>query len=152
MTRWSKGEGTIELLLREHHLERLTGAAANAEPWFRQADRRLATATHIFEDDPESAFVLAYDAARFAAVALLAQQGLRPTQAGGHVAICDAVKAQFAGPFVALGTLRRRRNELEYPAFPGEHVEVNEVSEAIEAAQALLQKARAVVPHLGLFG
>jgi hypothetical protein len=38
----------------------------------------LETAAAIVADDPESAFVLAYDAARFVGEALLAQQGLRP--------------------------------------------------------------------------
>ena len=35
----------------------------------------------------DSAFVLAYDAARYAARALLAQQGLRPTTSGGHYVV-----------------------------------------------------------------
>ncbi len=67
----------------------------------------------------------------FIGEALLAQQGLRPTQAGGHIAVVDAVRAQFAGPFGALNSLRRRRNELEYPSFPGEHVEPDEVTAAV---------------------
>jgi hypothetical protein len=80
----------------------------------RSAAQRLETAAAVVDDDPESAFVLAYDAARFVGDALLAQQGLRPTQVGGHLAVSDAVRAQFGGPFVALNSLRRR-NELEYP-------------------------------------
>ena len=34
-------------------------------------------------------------AARQACVALLAQQGLRPTTAGGHYAVEEAIRAQF---------------------------------------------------------
>ncbi|MGH3874039.1 MAG: hypothetical protein ACRDSR_21485 [Pseudonocardiaceae bacterium] len=57
----------------------------------------METAEVIALDDPESAFVLAYDAARFVGEALLAQQGLRTTQTGGHLAVSDAVRTQFGG-------------------------------------------------------
>jgi hypothetical protein len=117
----------------------------------KKASQRLETAAAIVADDPESAFVLAYDAARFVGEALLAQQGLRPTQAGGHVAISDAVRAQFAGPFSVLNSLRRRRNELEYPSFPGEHIETDEVTTAIASARGLLTAAQKLVEHLSIF-
>jgi hypothetical protein len=116
-----------------------------------KAAQRLDTAAAIVADDPESAFVLAYDAARFVGEALLAQQGLRPTQAGGHVVVSDAVRAQFAGPFNALNSLRRRRNELEYPSFPGERIEPDEVNAAIATTRALLSAAEKLVEHLGIF-
>ena len=102
-------------------------------------------------DDPESAFILAYDAARFVGEALLAQQGLRPTQAGGHLAVSDAMRAQFGGPLSRLAALRRRRNELEYPAFPGEHVDIDEVTTAITTARNLLDTAHQLIGHLTLF-
>ena len=63
---------------------------------------------------------LAYDAARKAAVALLAVQGLRSTTKGGHIAVQDAVVAQFGGfagmktAFARLGLMRRRRHAAEY--------------------------------------
>ncbi len=137
--------------MAKRHLERISGAAAVAEPWLRQAKRRLDTAKQIADDDPESAFVLAYDGARFVGTALLAQQGLRPTQAGGHLVVCEAVRDQFGGPFAQLGTLRRRRNELEYPAFPGEHVEAAESRNAITTAESLVETAHQLVDHLGIY-
>ncbi|MFI6097381.1 hypothetical protein ACIA8G_17580 [Lentzea sp. NPDC051213] len=151
ISKWPKGADAIEALLAKRHLDRVSGAAAVAEPWLRQAKRRLDTAKQIADDDPESAFILAYDAARFVGTALLAQQGLRPTQAGGHLVVYEAVRDQFGGPFVQLGTLRRRRNELEYPAFPGEHVEATESRGAIAIAESLAETARQLVDHLGLF-
>jgi hypothetical protein len=138
VSRWSQGAQEIEQLLARRHLERVQGARVDGMPWLEKARRRLDTAEAIAVDDPESAFVLAYDAARFVGEALLAQQGLRPTQSGGHLAVSDAVRAQFGGPLNGLGTLRRRRNELEYPAFPGEHVEIEEVTAAITTTQNLL--------------
>jgi hypothetical protein len=41
------------------------------------------------------------------------QQGLRPTQRGGHVAVERATRAQFGTGFAAYNLLRRRRNEME---------------------------------------
>lgn len=151
VSRWPQGAQEIEQLLARHHLERVRGASADGTPWLEKARRRLDTAEAIAVDDPESAFVLAYDAARFVGEALLAQQGLRPTQAGGHLAVTDAVRAQFGGPLNGLGALRRRRNELEYPAFPGEHVEIDEVTTAITTAQNLLNAAGRLIEHLALF-
>jgi hypothetical protein len=48
--------------------------------------------------DAYSAYVLGYDAARFAFIALLAQQGLRATSSGGHYVVVTS------GP----GSVRRR--------------------------------------------
>jgi hypothetical protein len=60
---------------------------------------------------------LAYHGARKAATALLAIQGLRPTGAGGHIAVVEAVRTQFAGApgLDALDRLCRRRNEWSTP-------------------------------------
>ena len=70
----------------------------------------------VVAQDPDLAFVLAYDAARKALSALLTYQGLRPTRKGGHYPVKHAVRAQFGSGFRQFGALRRRRNELEYPA------------------------------------
>lgn len=151
MSPWPRGAGTIDALIGKRHVERISGSAALSAPWLTQARRRLSTAEQIVEDDPESAFVLAYDAARFSGVALLAQQGLRPTQAGGHLAVCEAVRDQFGGPFSQLTALRRRRNELEYPAFPGERIDPEEVRSAIEAVHALIEAATQLTEHLTIY-
>lgn len=49
------------------------------------------------DTDPEATCSLAYDAARKSATALLAYQELRPTTAGGHIAVVDVMRAQFPG-------------------------------------------------------
>ena len=67
-----------------------------------------------------SLLVTGFGEARQACVALLAQQGLRPTSAGGHYAIEEVIRAQFGSSLRAFGGLRRRRNELEYPPYPTE--------------------------------
>jgi hypothetical protein len=85
MTRWARGEAEVEQLLRRSELEAVTGVAADGAPLLTQARRTAATATGLVAADAYSAYVLAYDAARFACIALLAQQGLRATASGGHL-------------------------------------------------------------------
>jgi len=69
--------------------------AANGDPLLGKAARTLESATALVERDPDTAYVLAYDAARYSGTALLAQQGLRPTTAVGHHAVETILRAQF---------------------------------------------------------
>lgn len=114
MARWKRGEAEVETLVAAGDLQKLTGAAANGERLLEKASVTLETARSVIERDPDSAFVLAYDAARQALTALLAHQGLRSTTKGGHYAVEQAARAQFGPGFRQFGALRRRRNELEY--------------------------------------
>ena len=118
--RWSNGEAAVERLLAAGHVERVQGAQADGASWLDRARRGLEAARVIAETAPDSSVVLAYDAARQACVALLAQQGLRPTTAGGHYVIEEVIRAQFGPALRSFGGLRRRRNELEYPLYPTE--------------------------------
>jgi hypothetical protein len=151
MTRWTIGEAEIERLLAERQLQQVTGAQANGEHLLGRAARTLSTASDIVDDDPDSAYILAYDAARYAGTALLAQQGLRPTTSGGHYAVEVALRSQFGNGFRPFGAMRRRRNELEYPSGPGETTTPKEAHEAIDYAQQLYDAASRLLPTLGLF-
>lgn len=91
--RWNTGEATVERLLAAGHIERVQGAQADGASWLDRARRGLEAAQVLAETAPDSSIVLAYDAARQACVALLAQQGLRPTTAGGHYVIEEAIRA-----------------------------------------------------------
>ena len=95
--------------------------------------------------------MLAYDAARQALTALLTHQGLRPTTKGGHYAVEQAARAQFGQGFRQFGALRRRRNELEYPERPGDEASVDEASDAVEHAEAIITAANGLLDQLGLF-
>jgi hypothetical protein len=141
----------VEELLRRRELERITGAAAVGAPLLAQADRTTTTAAGLVRTDPYSAYVLAYDAARFACVALLAQQGLRATSSGGHYAVERVVRAQFGSGFRPFGDLRRRRNELEYPHHPADTASEDEARQAIEIAQQLIRAAEALIEQLSFF-
>lgn len=64
------------------HLACISGDAANGYYLLEQGRQRLASARPIAGTDPVGAFELTYDGVRQAAVALLAQQGLRPKLEG----------------------------------------------------------------------
>ena len=149
--RWSTGAAEVERLLAKGHIERVQGAQADGASWLDRARRSLDAARVIAHDPPDSSVVLAYEAARQACVALLAQQGLRPTTAGGHYAVEEVIRAQFGPALLAFGGLRRRRNELEYPLYPTEQATPVEAAETLQTAAELINAAAKLVPSLGFF-
>lgn len=151
MTRWQRGEAEIEQMLADGELQVLTGAAADGGQWLSKARRTLGTATGAAETDPDSAFTLSYDAARFACTALLAQQGLRATTKGGHYATEVAVRAQFGATFDRYGALRRQRNDIEYPLVAAGSLTPDDARSAIAVAAEFAKAADQLLPHLGLF-
>lgn len=151
MARWTRGETDVEALLAAGELQKLTGGAANGRRLLDRAALTLQTARSAVARDPDSAFVLAYDAARQAITALLAHQGLRPTTKGGHYAVERACRAQFGPGFRQFGALRRRRNELEYPERPDDDATADEATEAVAHAQAIINAAEGLIDQLGLF-
>jgi hypothetical protein len=152
MARWEAGQADVERLIAGKDLELVTGAEANGAPLLDKAHHTVATAAEIGTDDPYSSYVLAYDAARVACTALLAQQGLRPTTRGGHYAVEQAVRSQFGHGFRPFGALRRRRNELEYPHLPEDNASTDEAAEAVQTAQHLIAAADQLLPLLSFFG
>lgn len=151
MARWKRGESEVEALIASGELQQLTGDAANGERLLEKASITLQTARSAIQSDPDSAFVLAYDASRQALTAMLAHQGLRPTTRGGHYAVEQAARAQFGPGFRQFGALRRRRNELEYPERPGDDATDEEASQAVENAGAIIMAAKGLLDQLGLF-
>lgn len=151
MIRWSRGQAVIERLLEEGALQQVTGAQTQGEPWLEKARKTLEAASAVTEIDPASACTLAYDAARFACTALLAQQGLRSTTRGGHLAVEDAVRAQFGEGFKPFRNLRIRRNELEYPAYADEDVEAEEATQSLDVARSIMEAASSLLPNLRIF-
>lgn len=151
MAKWPRGEAEVEQLLRKRDLEHVTGAAAHGAPLLARARTTSATAAGLVGTDAYSAYVLAYDAARFACIALLAQQGMRATTDGGHVAVELAVRAQFGEGFRPFADLRRRRNELEYPRLPADTATAEEALQAVDVAQRLITAAEQLLDRLSFF-
>jgi HEPN domain-containing protein len=151
MSSWQRGKASVGQLLANGALEMVTGAAANGLPWLAKARRTLATAASAADTDADSAFTLAYDAARFACTALLTQQGLRPTTRGGHYAVEVAVREQFGGKFNHFGALRRQRNDIEYPRIVSAQLTNADAESAVGLAQQLTEAAQELLPNLRLF-
>ncbi|KMV18321.1 hypothetical protein ACT17_11860 [Mycolicibacterium conceptionense] len=149
---WKPGRETIADLIERRHLERISGDAANGTYLGREATQRLSGARAALEADPAGAFALAYDALRQAVTALLVQQGLRPRSEGGHIAIVEAVQAQFGDAFGPLNSMRRVRNQLEYPRNPSDlDIDRSDAQAAIDTAQRLIEAAERLMPELGMW-
>lgn len=148
---WQSGRQEVIEALCAGELQQVTGGQAAGDGWITQARRKYETAQLISHTDPESAYVTAYDAARFALAGVLAQQGLRATQKGGHLAVEQVIRTQFGTSFVTFSTLRRRRAELEYPAYPGEKVENEELLDALRTVDEIIDGAAQLLPHLSIF-
>ncbi len=87
---WGQGRDTILQMHREGQLETIPANTGHVDLLLQRADANLATVTQIQTTNPGLAYDGLYDAARFALTAILAQQGLRPTRAGGHLAVASS--------------------------------------------------------------
>lgn len=142
MSPWSRGSDKIDQLLEKGDLNRFTGANVGVEALMRRAHQMLATAKSVVDEDPVTAYTVAYDAAKHAASAVLAEQNLRATD---HVTIERALEAQFAGVFSKYGYLRRRRNELDYPVSGEDFADTAEAEKAIKDVNEIIVDAAKII-------
>ena len=151
---WPKGSDVIEDLLSRGHLEQVPANPDEAAYLLERALTHLKTAEREAEEDPEIAYDALYAAARKALTAILRQQGLRPTRAGGHEAVIEAAEAQLvppAGPVLRpYRRLRRQRGQGDYMASEGA-ISPNAVRADLQAATAIVAAAADVVPHMPVF-
>ena len=147
---WEPGRDRIAELLKAAELERVTADRDIAQRLLDDAGRHLATAAAASSSgDLSGAYQLAYDAFRKSAASLLAVQGLRATSRGGHIAIQEAVTAQFGSTvraFRSFGRIRRARNNFEYPSIATPGPSSDDVTDAIRVAT---QAHEAVITILG---
>jgi uncharacterized protein (UPF0332 family) len=152
MTAWQPGREIIATLIDRKHLERISGEAANGDHLLRQARERLAGARAAMDADRVGAFVLAYDSMRQAVTAVLVQQGLRPRVEGGHVAVAQAVEAQFGSSFKSFNSMRRIRNQLEYPRSTADlDLGAADVQRALAQSEAMIGAVERLLPDLGIW-
>lgn len=86
-------------MLAEGRLERVPPSRQQADLLIEQAEAHISSARAIAATDPAGGYAMAYDAARKALLAVLENQGLRPTSVGGHhAALGEAVAAQLVPP------------------------------------------------------
>ena len=156
MSRWAMGANEVTALIEARHLQQVTSDVDTVNALLASARRHIVSARLTVESDPEAAYSVAYDAARKSATALLNHQGLRPTTAGGHLAIVHTIRAQVPGVpgLTSLDRLRRRRNQAEYPD-PRSYnpITIEEANEAISVADACVSTAERLLQldELGVF-
>lgn len=149
MKRWEQGRATMEKLLADQHLQRVTASREHADAMLEQARRYVASARLLAAADPDAGYVLAYDAARKALTAILENQGLRPTSRGGHIAVIDAATAQLDPPMGStlrtVSRMRTRRNRVEYPGPDVAPVTEEELLETLPKVDDVLDLATKVL-------
>jgi HEPN domain-containing protein len=135
---WETGSERIQELINTGELGQVPPDTRLARRLLADAGRHLATAAAAQSTgDLPGAYQLAYDALRKSAASLLEAQGLRATSRGGHVAVQDAVIAQFGSSIRALRSfsrLRRARNSFEYPSTETPGPSEDDVKDAIRVA------------------
>jgi uncharacterized protein (UPF0332 family) len=147
---WEHGRAEIDRLLVDGELEHVTPSPDVAKRLLENAEAHIVLAGKGTEDDPAGALQLSYDAARKASAALLAIQGLRSTTRGGHIAVVDAVRAQFNDRggievFGRLNRLRRRRNTTEYPDANSPTVTADDAGQALATARETVDAAKKLI-------
>ena len=102
----------------------------------------------------EIAYDALYTTARKALTAVLQQQGLRPTQAGGHEAVIHAAEAQLIPPLRDVlrpfRLLRRTRGSGDYLAAAGA-LSSDDVRSDLPFAAAIVDAAARIVPQMSVF-
>ncbi|MGH3165740.1 MAG: HEPN domain-containing protein [Trebonia sp.] len=138
---WETGSERVRGLIDAGELGQVPPDGELARRMLADARRHLATATAAqLAGDLTGAYQLAYDALRKSAASLLEAQGLRPTSRGGHIAVQDAVIAQFGVSIRALRSfsrLRRARNSFEYPSAESPGPSEDDVKDAIRVAREI---------------
>jgi hypothetical protein len=146
---WQPGRDRIAALIEAAELQRVTADADIARLLLEDAGRHLGTAAAgLSSGDLSGAYQLAYDAFRKSAASLLEAQGLRATSKGGHIAIQEAVQAQFGstvGAFRSFGRIRRARNSFEYPSIHEPGPSPDDVSDAITTATQAREAAATIL-------
>lgn len=83
-------------------------------------------------------------------------QGLRPTSVGGHLALYEAVLAQFDPPlgsvFRAFGWMRPLRNDSEYPSVDRPVASVDDAIAGRDAAAQIVDAAAKLIGQLPPYG
>ncbi|MCG2798019.1 MAG: HEPN domain-containing protein [Cellulomonas sp.] len=155
IARWEQARTTIDALLADRRLERVAPSRELADALVDQAQRHLATAAGSVSADPTGSFQLAYDAARKALAAVLANQGLRSRGEGAHAVLLTAALAQLDPPMGRdlrqFDWLRRTRNSAEYPMPETPPIMSGDANDALPLSQAIVAIAERVIPNMPVY-
>ena len=146
---WEAGSERIRALIEAGELGQIPPDGELAQRMLADARRHLVTAAAAQgTGDLSGAYQLAYDALRKSAANLLEAQGLRATSRDGHIAVQDAVSAQFGTSIRALRSfsrLRRARNSFEYPSTDTPGPSPDDVEDAVRVAREVNDAASKVL-------
>lgn len=142
MTPWAHGSDEIDQLIAVGSLQRVMRADVGTPALMKRAQQLIVSAKGLLSSDPVTAYIVAYDGAKHAGNALLAEQNLRSTD---HVTIERALVAQFGSPFSRFRNLRRRRNELDYPSSADDFADEQEALKAVEYASEIVANASKIL-------
>lgn len=153
--KWQQGRAALESMLTRKELERVPASREQADNLLTQASNHLTAAQAIVAIDAIGAYQLLYDAARKALVAVLENQGLRPTSRGGHIAVLEAVSAQLdpplGGTLRPFDRMRRRRNQAEYADLDSPEIEAEDVANDAPKVEAIIELATRVLDEMSPF-
>lgn len=154
--RWEPGRAVVDEMLANHQLQRVPASTELAQSYLDQARAHVEVSETSVDRDPVGSFQLAYDAARKALASLLLVQGLRPTSTGGHIAVYDAVLAQFGDGVLGniirpFATLRRLRNTTEYPSLDQPIATDEDARRAQVQARAMIDMSAKLIDQLPVY-
>lgn len=153
--RWQQGRAEIDSMLAKGELERVQASREHADRLLSQARRHLSSAEATREADPEGAYGTLYDAGRKALWAILANQGLRPTTKGGHLAVYHAVRAQLDPPMGQelrpFDRMRRQRHDAEYPRVDTPELHSDDVGDDLPKIRSIVDIAERVLDNMSVY-
>jgi len=152
---WQQGRAQVDRLIAERRVERVSANPELAAVMIAQSRAHLLSAAALLDSDVSGAFQLAYDAARKALAAVLANQGLRTKGMGAHASLLDVVMAQLdppLGPTLrSFDWMRRLRNSTEYPDAEKPTADATDVTEAIAAAGRIVDAAERALADMPVY-
>ena len=156
ITRWEQGRVVVDRLLAEERVQRVVPSRELADLMIARARTHLTTAAGDAKADPTSAFQTAYDGARKALAAILANEGLRATSApGAHAVLLEVCMAQLDPPLghtlMHFDWLRRTRNNAEYPTLDMPDINEADVADAIHFASEIVAVAEQVLDSMPVY-
>jgi hypothetical protein len=141
-------------MIERGELDQVTANVELADRLLATARQHLASAKLLAPNDPYLGYAALYDAIRKSLSALLQIQGLRATTSGGHMAVMQAVQAQFGASMGAIlrpvDRIRVTRHDAEYPG-QATYIDEQSVLDDLPKAEAIVEAVAEALPHLTIF-
>lgn len=141
-------------MLERGELTQVSADTELADRLLAAARQHVVSADLLADNDSYLAYSAIHDAIRKALSALLQVQGLRPTTSGGHLAVSQAIHAQFGASMGSIlrpvDRIRITRHSAEYPG-PATYIDPDTVRQDLPKAEVIIEAAAKALPHLPVF-